>query len=97
MTMKYKAIAAALLVTPLIIGAASAGSSNVTLKRGVMDASATVLVSSKKATPAAKQKWKRATWERFYSSPRPGAEIPPTDCPPLPEKECLDTWELTSR
>ena len=48
-----------------------------------------------------KSSYKKATWTTYQSSLKGGStsrEIPPTDCPPLPPKDCLDTWddELTT-
>ena len=48
-----------------------------------------------------KSSYKKATWTTYQTSLKGGStsrEIPPTDCPPLPPKDCLDTWddELTT-
>jgi DNA-binding transcriptional regulator YdaS (Cro superfamily) len=48
-----------------------------------------------------KSAYKKATWTNYQTALKGGStsrEIPPTDCPPLPPKDCLDTWddELTT-
>ena len=48
-----------------------------------------------------KSAYKKATWNTYQTALKGGTtsrEIPPTDCPPLPPKDCLDTWddELTT-
>ena len=48
-----------------------------------------------------KSAYKKATWAGYQTTLKGGTtsrEIPPTDCPPLPPKDCLDTWddELTT-
>ena len=48
-----------------------------------------------------KSAYKKATWTTHQTSLKDGStsrEIPPTDCPPLPAQDCLDTWddELTT-
>jgi hypothetical protein len=46
--------------------------------------------------------YKKATWDKHRIALKAGTgtsrEIPPTDCPPLPAQDCLDTWddELTA-
>ncbi len=69
------------------------------------EAPAEVLVLAKterkkaaKVRPAAtKRKWKKATLEKAERAKKltggGTAAIPPTDCPPLPTQDCLDTWD----
>lgn len=44
-----------------------------------------------------KRLYKETTWNRYVKSVRGGggtAGVPETDCPPAPQKECLDSWRL---
>ena len=52
-------------------------------------------------TADTQRKWKKSTVERFeraggLAAPGGSAAIPPTDCPPLPTQDCLDTWDEKS-
>ena len=49
-----------------------------------------------------KSAYKKTTYMghvKAFSGTGATREIPPTDCPPLPPKDCLDTWddELTAK
>lgn len=44
-----------------------------------------------------KRQWKKDKWQRNRQQLRgKGGQsaIPPTDCPPLPTQDCLDTWDV---
>lgn len=48
------------------------------------------------ADAKAKKQWKKASWravQRKQMQAGGGSVVIPTDCPPLPEEECLKTWE----
>ncbi len=48
--------------------------------------------------------YKQATWQKYLVARKSArvfkvgnggpAEIPPTDCPPAPTQDCLDSWEI---
>ena len=40
--------------------------------------------------------YKKTTWQKHQTALKAGtgtSAIPPTDCPPLPAQDCLDTWD----
>ncbi len=43
--------------------------------------------------------YKKNSWEKYQSlasggtQAAAGSDVPPTDCPPAPTQECLDSWK----
>ena len=44
-----------------------------------------------------KTRWQRNQRQLKLEGPGGPAAIPETDCPPLPTKACLDTWDVKAR
>ncbi len=49
-----------------------------------------------------RSQYKKTRWQSYQrqlklKGPGGTAAIPDTDCPPLPTKDCLDTWDVKAR
>lgn len=56
------------------------------------------VTTRKLSSPQIKARWRHDTWrsgivQNKLKNPNSTAEIPDTDCPPLPAQTCLDSWK----